>query len=61
MSELVKQLAQKEPHYIRCIKPNEEKNSNVFDLERVEHQVREIGWGTSNRTVFDSDFQKKHI
>ncbi|KAF1760604.1 hypothetical protein GCK72_008853 [Caenorhabditis remanei] len=43
MSELVKQLAQKEPHYIRCIKPNEEKSSNIFDLERVEHQVRYLG------------------
>ncbi|UMM25260.1 hypothetical protein L5515_005155 [Caenorhabditis briggsae] len=43
MSDLVKQLAQKEPHYIRCIKPNEEKSSNIFDLERVEHQVRYLG------------------
>uniref|UniRef100_A0A8R1EL04 Myosin motor domain-containing protein n=2 Tax=Caenorhabditis japonica TaxID=281687 RepID=A0A8R1EL04_CAEJA len=43
MNELVKQLAQKEPHYIRCIKPNEEKNSSIFDVERVEHQVRYLG------------------
>ncbi|CAI5446075.1 unnamed protein product [Caenorhabditis angaria] len=43
MSELVKQLAQKEPHYIRCIKPNDEKNSSVFDKERVEHQVLYLG------------------
>ncbi|VDO17658.1 unnamed protein product [Haemonchus placei] len=40
MSTLVAQLASKEPHYIRCIKPNEEKSSTIFDVERVEHQVR---------------------
>lgn len=39
MAELVIQLASKEPHYIRCIKPNEEKSSVAFDLERVQHQV----------------------
>ncbi|EYC01892.1 hypothetical protein Y032_0103g3524 [Ancylostoma ceylanicum] len=43
MSTLVAQLASKEPHYIRCIKPNEEKSSTIFDLERVEHQVRYLG------------------
>ncbi|KAK0418532.1 hypothetical protein QR680_013620 [Steinernema hermaphroditum] len=43
MSELVKQLASKEPHYIRCIKPNENKSSREFDVERVEHQVRYLG------------------
>ncbi|CAB3403677.1 unnamed protein product [Caenorhabditis bovis] len=43
MADLVKQLAQKEPHYIRCIKPNDEKNSGIFDVERVEHQVNYLG------------------
>ncbi|XGW14791.1 hypothetical protein V3C99_000788 [Haemonchus contortus] len=43
MSTLVAQLASKEPHYIRCIKPNEEKSSTIFDVERVEHQVRYLG------------------
>ncbi|PIO64573.1 myosin head, partial [Teladorsagia circumcincta] len=43
MLTLVAQLASKEPHYIRCIKPNEEKSSTIFDLERVEHQVRYLG------------------
>ncbi|VDM69807.1 unnamed protein product, partial [Strongylus vulgaris] len=37
MSGLVAQLASKQPYYIRCIKPNEEKSSSMFDLERVEH------------------------
>ncbi|WKY02867.1 hypothetical protein Q1695_016283 [Nippostrongylus brasiliensis] len=43
MSTLVAQLASKQPHYIRCIKPNEEKSSAIFDIERVEHQVRYLG------------------
>lgn len=43
MSELVDQLASKQPHYIRCIKPNEEKSSVNFDMERVDHQVRYLG------------------
>ncbi|TKR57736.1 hypothetical protein L596_030397 [Steinernema carpocapsae] len=43
MTDLVKQLASKEPHYIRCIKPNENKSSREFDQERVEHQVRYLG------------------
>ncbi|KAE9414443.1 hypothetical protein Angca_004434, partial [Angiostrongylus cantonensis] len=43
MSTLVAQLASKEPHYIRCIKPNEEKSSTIFDMERVEHQIRYLG------------------
>ena len=39
MLDLVQQLASKEPYYIRCIKPNEDKSSVKFDEERVEHQV----------------------
>uniref|UniRef100_A0AC34RPG4 Uncharacterized protein n=1 Tax=Panagrolaimus sp. JU765 TaxID=591449 RepID=A0AC34RPG4_9BILA len=43
MNELVKQLASKDPLYVRCIKPNENKSSTEFDNERVEHQVRYLG------------------
>ena len=35
--------AQCEPHYIRCIKPNDEKRSGLFNVERVTHQVRYLG------------------
>jgi len=31
------------PHYIRCIKPNENKKANTFDDPLVEHQVRYLG------------------
>lgn len=40
MSDLVQQLSAKEPHYIRCIKPNEIKSSTFFDTVGVGHQVK---------------------
>ena len=43
MNELVKNLATKDPHYVRCIKPNEIKSPNRFDIERVKHQVAYLG------------------
>lgn len=43
MIELVKNLSNKEPHYIRCIKPNDEKSPVMFDAERVSHQVCYLG------------------
>uniref|UniRef100_A0A915E6G7 Uncharacterized protein n=1 Tax=Ditylenchus dipsaci TaxID=166011 RepID=A0A915E6G7_9BILA len=43
MADLVQQLSSKEPLYIRCIKPNENKSSVEFDEARVEHQVRYLG------------------
>ncbi|ENN70521.1 hypothetical protein YQE_12697, partial [Dendroctonus ponderosae] len=43
MQELVKTLISKEPHYVRCIKPNEVKSASAFDYERVKHQVSYLG------------------
>ena len=43
MNELVKNLATKDPHYVRCIKPNEIKSPQRFDMERVKHQVAYLG------------------
>ncbi|XP_050418381.2 unconventional myosin-Id isoform X2 [Patella vulgata] len=40
---LVENLASKEPHYVRCIKPNELKSPSVFNDERIGHQVRYLG------------------
>ena len=31
-----------EPHYIRCIKPNDAKSPVLFDQKLVEHQVQFI-------------------
>ena len=39
MLALVQKLQTKEPHYIRCIKPNEIKSPSQFDVERVKHQI----------------------
>lgn len=43
MNELVKNLATKDPHYVRCVKPNEIKSPQRFDIERVKHQVAYLG------------------
>lgn len=43
MVALVKTLTSKEPFYVRCIKPNEDKSPNTLNEERVVHQVRYLG------------------
>ena len=43
MQALVQNLYSKEPHYVRCIKPNELKSPSAFDEERVKHQVSYLG------------------
>ncbi|KAI8818552.1 unconventional myosin-Ia [Fimicolochytrium jonesii] len=43
MGNLIANLMSKNPHYIRCIKPNAEKAANKFDVELVEHQCRYLG------------------
>lgn len=42
-NELVTTLMACQPHYIRCMKPNENKRANDFDSERMLHQVRYLG------------------
>ena len=43
INALIDTLLQCEPHYIRCIKPNDAKRAGVLALERVRHQVRYLG------------------
>lgn len=43
MAALVQNLQSKEPHYVRCIKPNEIKSPIAFNEERVRHQVSYLG------------------
>jgi myosin-1 len=38
-----KNLSLKEPYYVRCIKPNEEKSPSAFNYERCKHQVMYLG------------------
>ncbi|XP_053121725.1 unconventional myosin-Ig isoform X2 [Hemicordylus capensis] len=40
---LVENLASKEPYYVRCIKPNDQKSPLLFDAERCCHQVAYLG------------------
>ncbi len=43
MHSLVRILTLKEPHYVRCIKPNETKSPRDFNEERVVHQISYLG------------------
>jgi myosin-1 len=67
MVALVKTLQSKEPHYVRCIKPNEVKSPTLFDKERVEHQVAYLGLlenvrvrraGFAHRTTYERFVQR---
>nr|AAC47535.1 unconventional myosin IB [Entamoeba histolytica] len=42
-NELMAALSQCQPHYIRCIKPNETKKPQDWDADRVKHQVKYLG------------------
>lgn len=39
LNKLNKQLLQTEPHYIRCVKPNEEKRAGIFTSQMVLNQL----------------------
>jgi myosin-1 len=42
-NKLVVSLMQCNPHYIRCIKPNETKKPRDWENDRVYHQVEYLG------------------
>ena len=61
--ELVASLKKCEPHYIRCIKPNETKQPRDFETKRVLHQVKYLGLLENIRVrragfAFRAPFQK---
>jgi len=43
MQKLIATLGACEPHYVRCIKPNDVKQGGKYDISRVTHQVRYLG------------------
>ncbi|KAJ9584130.1 hypothetical protein L9F63_021539 [Diploptera punctata] len=43
LNQLMEILMNKEPSYIRCIKPNDEQRSGIFDDKVVIHQVKYLG------------------
>ena len=42
-ADLMQALSRCSPHYIRCIKPNDEKKPRTYDDKRVAHQVQYLG------------------
>lgn len=60
--DLVTTLKKSTPHYIRCMKPNDNKSAKEFDTKRMLHQVKYLGLlenirvrraGYAYRQVFD--------
>jgi len=43
MNQLIKNLTSKTPHYIRCIKPNNNKEPGVFDDNLCLNQCKYLG------------------
>jgi len=43
MDDLMSNLLSKQPHYVRCVKPNDKKSPGKFDSKLVAHQVRYLG------------------
>ncbi|GLD93394.1 hypothetical protein PINS_up001986 [Pythium insidiosum] len=43
LDQLIEEIGHTEAHYIRCLKPNEEKKSGVFDRHRMVEQLRSVG------------------
>ncbi len=43
MQHLMSDLMSKNPHYVRCLKPNNSKEANKFDMDLVKHQCRYLG------------------
>lgn len=43
INELVAKLGECSPHYIRCLKPNDNKRSGDFDDKRCLHQIQYLG------------------
>eukprot|EP01127_Copromyxa_protea_P015968 TRINITY_DN4681_c0_g1_i3.p1 TRINITY_DN4681_c0_g1~~TRINITY_DN4681_c0_g1_i3.p1 ORF type:complete len:1023 (+),score=237.78 TRINITY_DN4681_c0_g1_i3:34-3069(+) len=43
LAALVAKLLQCNPHYVRCIKPNEEKKSLTINEQRTKHQIQYLG------------------
>lgn len=67
VNELIQTLLACSPHYIRCIKSNDEKKSGILTEDRVRHQIRYLGLlenvrvrraGFANRQTFQRFFNR---
>lgn len=43
LSSLLTTLSSTQAHFIRCVKPNNDKNSNFFDSQVVRNQLKYLG------------------
>jgi myosin-1 len=60
MQALMDTLLLCDPHYVRTIKPNDNKQSGVFEASRVAHQVRYLGL-LENVRVRRAGFAYRHV
>jgi myosin-1 len=67
LNNLIAKLLRCNPHYVRCIKPNDNKQPGVLDEQRVRHQIRYLGLvenirvrraGFANRQTYERFFHR---
>lgn len=70
LNNLIERLLSCSPHYVRCIKPNDEKRPGKLDEARVRHQIRYLGLvenirvrraGFANRQLYDRFLARYHM
>ncbi|XP_064105759.1 myosin-IIIb-like isoform X3 [Macrobrachium nipponense] len=68
LMDLLQKMVNGTPHFIRCIKPNDEKQADNFDMKKVQRQLRYAGvmetvrirqHGFSHRILF-ADFLRRY-
>jgi myosin-1 len=70
LSGLIQKLLKCNPHYVRCVKPNDEKRAGMLDEQRTRHQIRYLGLvenirvrraGFANRQTYERFFNRYRI
>jgi myosin-1 len=70
LNNLIERLLSCSPHYVRCIKPNDEKKPGKLDEARVRHQIRYLGLvenirvrraGFANRQLYERFLARYHM
>lgn len=70
LNNLIQRLKECNPHYVRCIKPNDEKRPAKLDEARVRHQIRYLGLvenirvrraGFANRQPYERFLARYHM